>query len=122
MTTAQETAPSPYLVPSPAFSSPQIPERLVARISNQSGSEKLDISQCNLDDIPLQAIRENYEGNVLDLNISFNAISSVTPEFTLTFMYLTKLGIITHQRHCKFKKAKTKYVNGYGDADHLIFN
>lgn len=74
------------------FSNPQIPEKLLARISKQSG-DAIDLSKLRLDKIPLQVIRDYCDTTTLVLDISWNNISSVSPEFSLNLIYLTKLNL-----------------------------
>lgn len=43
--------------------------------------------------IPLQAISDNYDGTPVYLDLSFNAIRFVAPQFSRNFISLTKLDL-----------------------------
>ncbi len=51
----------------------------------QSGDGTLNLSKCHLEEIPLQVIRDYYDPTPLDLDISWNKICAISPEFSLNF-------------------------------------
>ncbi|CAL8096007.1 unnamed protein product [Orchesella dallaii] len=89
-----------------------ISETLVERIRSQRESENLDLSLCEITNIPLRAIKDHY-GTPKDLDLSYNLIGYIKPVFVLDMKHCTKLNLA--------RNGLQKLPENFGDMDQLTY-